>query len=83
MEEGDGLFHDRVPGLLGGVAPLQRQGIDGISVEQTVMWASYWMSLGFLHGTFYLPSQHAYHLLSGQYCRENRTEIELWPDTNK
>lgn len=35
MEEGDGSFHHRVPGLLGGVVPLQNQGMDGIRVKQT------------------------------------------------
>lgn len=74
MEEGDGPFHHRVPGLLGGVAPLQKQGMDAIRVKQTVMWASYWISLGFLHSTFHLPSQHAHQLLSGQYrLRVNKT----------
>lgn len=74
MEEGDGPFHHRMPGLLGGVALLQKQGMDGIRVKQTVMWASYWMSLGFLHCTFHLPIHRAPLLLSGQYrLWENRT----------
>lgn len=67
MEEGYGPFHYRMPGLLGGMALLQKQGMGGIRVKQTVMWASYRMSLGFLHGTFHRQIHCAHHLLSGQY----------------